>query len=53
MANTTLRTFYCPDDLWERAHRAARVLSVKQDKNVSVSDLIRRGLERETEEGEQ
>lgn len=37
---------WIPNDLWNRAERAARLESVEQDENVTVSQLLRRGLER-------
>lgn len=35
---------WIPDDLWDRAQDAARLQSVEEDEDVSVSELIRRGL---------
>lgn len=45
---------WIPDQLWDRAQAAARRQSVAEGENISVSELIRRGLVseiREIEEG--
>lgn len=51
MADDTMtrRTVYVPDDLWARAEEAARALADETGLRVTVSDLVRRGLEREIE----
>lgn len=36
---------WIPDDLWERAQEAARLQSVREGEQVSVSELIRRSLQ--------
>ena len=38
---------WIPDELWERAQDAARRISVREGDDISVSELIRRGLHRE------
>lgn len=40
---------WIPEELWERASTVARKLSVEEDQQVSVSELIRRGLTEEIE----
>lgn len=42
-------TFKAPEKLWQRAKQAARIASVEQGEDVSVSDLIRRGLREQCE----
>lgn len=43
------RNFFCPDELWEDADKAARLASLREGENVSRSHLLRRGLRNEVE----
>lgn len=51
MASDTMtrRNVHIPDDLWARAEEAARALGERSGLRVTVSDLVRRGLEAEVE----
>lgn len=44
---------WIPNELWNRAEKAARLASVDEDEKITVSELIRRGLRRELAEIEE
>lgn len=48
MPKSTRRNVVIPDPLWARAERAARALAEREGVRVTVSDVVRRALDRET-----